>query len=309
MYFGAFVAACFASSVVSGMAPGINPYQDWSILADRLQQVGLKIFGGDFKRYDASVQPYLLEAILDYINKWYRFNNPSYDPEDERVRKILWLDLIHSRHLTGLRGELDVLVQWNKCMPSGHPLTTVVNSMYALVTLTACYATLTGDYIDMWSHVFINTYGDDNINAVDDKVSEIFNQVTVSAQMMKLFGLVYTSDKKDAELTPYTTLENVTFLKRSFARDDDADGGWAAPLDPDSFLYIPYWCRNQRDVPGEMYRGVQQMLGELCLHPPDQWDHYYSILEKFSAENNFDLPFLSREGAREWVLSRTDAWY
>lgn len=309
MYFGAFVAAFFATSVVSGMAPGINPYQDWSVLADRLQQVGPKIFGGDFKRYDASVQPYLLEAILGYINKWYRFNNPDYDPEDERVRSMLWLDLIHSRHLTGLRGELDVLVQWNKCMPSGHPLTTVVNSMYALVTLTACYATLTGDYIDMWSRVFINTYGDDNISAVDDKVSEIFNQVTVSAQMMKLFGLVYTSDKKDAELVPHTTLENVTFLKRSFARDDEADGGWVAPLDPDSFLYIPYWCRNQRDVPGEMYRGVQQMLGELCLHPPDLWDHYYSILERFSAENNFDLPFLSREGAREWVLSRTDAWY
>jgi hypothetical protein len=309
MYFGAFIAASFASHTRSGMAPGINPYRDWADLANRLTSKGGRVFAGDFKRYDASVQPYILDLILKYINKWYAYQNPDHNPQDDVVRNMLWLDLIHSRHVTGVGAELDTVVQWNKCMPSGHPLTTLVNSMYALIALTACYCDATHDYKNMWEHVFLCTYGDDNVVGVDDATSLLFNQVSVSAAMAKLFDLTYTSDRKDGILEPFTNMEGITFLKRSFVRDDTVDGGWVAPLEVTSFKYIPYWCKNRRDVLGEMKRGVEQMLGELCLHSSDTWDELYSPVETFMACCGQTMPFLSRQAARDWTTSRMDAWY
>jgi hypothetical protein len=309
MYFGAFLAANFRTHTISGMAPGINPYVDWHELADRLTSKGGKVFGGDFSRFDASEQPYVFEHILAYINRWYKFNNPSWKPEDDVVRGVLWLDLIHSRHLTGVGGVLDTLIQWVKSLPSGHPLTTAVNSMYALICLTGCYAHLTKDYRDMWTHVYMCTFGDDNISGVSDTVSEVFNQVTVAGAMKELFGLTYTSDKKGEELVPYESIDKVTFLKRTFKQDSDGSGGWVAPLDPNSFLYVPYWFKNPRDVAGDLYNNIEQMQGELCLHEPEMWDRYHALLQDFSAREGIALPFQTREAARQWVLSRSDAWY
>lgn len=308
-YFGSFMAAMFATHTDSGMAPGINPYRDWHCLAENLTSHGQKVFGGDFKRFDAGQQPYMLEVIRCYINRWYRFNNPGFKEEDERVRDILWLDLIHSRHLTGVNGRLDTLIQWNKSLPSGHPLTTPVNSMYSLIALAYCYAKATGDYRDMWEHLYVITYGDDNANGPDDTIIDVFNQVTVSRLMEVEFGLTYTSDKKGEELVPYEPLEKVTFLKRTFRRDDEASGGWAAPLDPLSFLYTPYWFKNPRDLYGDLRKNVEQMLGELCLHDPTMWEKYHSKLREFSAQESFPLPFDTREAARTFVMNRADAWY
>lgn len=309
MYYGTFMAAMFATCVENGMAPGINPYSDWHALAEKLTEKGPKVFAGDFSRFDASEQPYIHTEILAYINRWYRMNNAGWKLEDDKVREMLWIDLIHSRHLTGTGCMLDIVVQWNKSLPSGHPLTTMVNSFYSLITLTACYAHLTSDYKDMWDHVFINTFGDDNVVGADDATIEVFNQKTVSQAMKELFNLTYTSDKKGSELVEYESIHDITFLKRSFVRDDMANGGWIAPLDPKSFLYTPYWFKNPRDVVGDLTRNVEQMLSELSLHEPSKWEEYYPLVEKFFYEEGMAVPFRTRDAAYQWVQSRNDAWY
>nr|APG76687.1 hypothetical protein 1 [Beihai picorna-like virus 78] len=309
MYFGAFLASMFSSHTESGMAPGINHYTEWHRLATRLLEKGDRVFGGDFSRFDSSEQPYVHMKILEYINRWYA-RNPDHSAEDDRVREILWLDLIHSRHLSGDSHTLQYVVQWNKSLPSGHPLTTPVNSLYSLITLTACYVHATGDIKDMWDKVFINTFGDDNVCSVSETVSEVFNQVTVSKLMKDIFNLTYTSDKKGAELIPYEDIEKVTFLKRSFKRDGHmGSGGWVGPLARDSFLYIPYWYRNNRDPQGDLLRNIEHMLGELCLHEPDEWDKYYQPLFAWASYNDLTLPFSNREAARDWISTRTDVWY
>lgn len=307
MYFGAFIAASFATHTENGMAPGVNPYTDWHVLATKLTSKGDKIFAGDFSRFDASEQPEIHELILDYINRWYRRNGGS--DEDDKVRSVLWLDLIHSRHLTGKGGKLDVIVQWAKSLPSGHPLTTLVNSMYALITLTACYIYLTKDHRDMWTKVQLITYGDDNVNSISDDVAEVFNQVTVAAAMKELFGLTYTSDKKGQELVEHETINDVTFLKRSFVEDPTASGGWAAPLDVASFLFIPYWFKNPRDPEGDLESNIELMLSELCLYDDATWDKYYAPLAAWCDSHDISMRFLSRDLARSWTFARADVWH
>jgi hypothetical protein len=304
MYFGAFMAAMFRHHTESGMCPGINPFSEWWRLASKLSTHGNKCFDGDFKRFDSSEQPYIHYAILDFVNRWYD------DGElNARVRSVLWMDLVHSRHLGGDGRDQSHVYQWNKSLPSGHPFTTPVNSLYSLITLTACYCKATGDFKDMWDNVYIATFGDDNITNVDDATAEVFNQVTVARDMEELFGLTYTAGSKGAELVPYTTLDKCTFLKRRFEHDDIGSGGWVAPLDPASFLYISYYYKNSRDLGGEIKHNLESMLGELSLHSEEMWNEYFPLVREVLAEGNLTTDLDSRVAYRQMMQARLDAWY
>jgi len=304
MYFGAFMAAMFRHHTDSGMCPGINPFSDWFKLATLLKSKGNRVFDGDFKRFDSSEQPFMHMAILDFVNRWY---NDS--AENQQVRKVLWLDLVHSRHLGGDGYDQSYVYQWNKSLPSGHPFTTPVNSLYSLITLTACYCNATGDFKNMWDNVYIATFGDDNIVNVTDDVSDVFNQVTVADQMRELFGLTYTAGSKTGELVPFTTLDKCTFLKRSFVRDDIGAGGWVAPLDPASFLYIAYYYKNNKDVLGDMRHNLENMLGELSLHSAEMWNHYFPLVVEVLQEGGMVPDFDSRPAYRQMMQARLDAWF
>lgn len=316
MYFGAFQAAMFATRIRNGMSPGVNHYTEWAELAERLVAKGGKVFDGDFSRFDASEQPWVHEAILRTINKWYA-QSPDWCEEDDIVRGVLWEDLIHSRHLTGLGNQLRYVVQWHKSLPSGHPLTTVVNSMYSLLTLTSCYMKLTGDACDMWDHVFINTFGDDNVTGVDDTVADEFNQITVGPVMSSIFGLTYTPGVKDGVPVAYTDIGCLTYLQRSFLVDDDKESlltncpnvGWVAPLNPKSFLFPAYWYKNTRDPKFDIAENCKNLVCELALHPRELWNKYFPPLEAWCRNNDVPLRFVNREAARSFIKSRLDVWF
>lgn len=317
MYFGSFCAAMLANPVLCGMAPGINHYTQWGVLADKLLSKGGKVFDGDFSRFDASEQPWVHDAILSVIQRWYA-RSPNWSARDDDIRALLWQDLTHSIHITGPGCMASHLVQWHKSLPSGHPLTTVVNSMYSLLTLTACYIHLTGDTCDMWKHVFINTFGDDNVSGVDDEVCEMFNQVTVAKAMGDLFGLTYTAGAKDGELVPYTDIYHVTFLKRRFVHDDIGEEaviggapylGWVGPLAKESFLYTPYFYRNNKSPLVDVQQNCEILQGELSLHSKEDWDVYNTKLVSWADRHGIKLKFSSRAAARAYIKTRFDVWF
>lgn len=304
MYFGAFMAAMFRHHTDSGMCPGINPYNEWWRLASRLSQHGSAVFDGDFKRFDSSEQPVIHHAILRFVNRWY-----DDGPVNAAIREVLWMELTHSRHITGTGSHQVHVMQWNKSLPSGHPFTTMVNSLYSLVALTLCYVRMTGDYKDMWDHVYIATFGDDNIVNVSDALTDIFNQVTVSAKMEELLGLQYTSGAKDGVLRTHSLLTECTFLKRTFVRDPLGSGGWLAPLDPGSFLYVPYYYKNNRDIKGEILRQLENMLGELSLHSQTMWDDYFPTTRTLMHGLGSVPSFETRGSYQDFMRSRLDAWF
>jgi hypothetical protein len=306
MYFGAFMAACFRHNIDTGLAPGINPYSEWWRLVNfMLDRHRTKCFDGDFKTFDASEQPCLLWEILKFINRWYGDSE-----ENQLVRKVLWLDLVHSRHLTGPPGDNRYIIQWNKSLPSGHPLTTIVNSFYSLITLTACYCTLTGDVRDMWSRISICVYGDDNINSVNDDIADVFNQATVTQAMKDLFSLTYTRGDKKEGVILWKPLEECVFLQRGFLREiEGTRGGWTAPLREESFLFPAYWCKNPRDERNITINNLQGTLGELSLHRRSKWDKWFPVVKQ--ALSLFDeVPlYESREAWRQETYARDDFWH
>lgn len=306
MYFGAFIAACFRHNIDTGLCPGINPYQEWWRLADHLRSnCKTKVFDGDFKRFDASEQPVILWAILDFINEWYD------DGDDNRlIREVLWLDVVQSRHLSGYDGELKYIIQWSKSLPSGHPLTTIINSWYSMFALTIAYMHTTGNVSDMWNHISPATFGDDNITGVDDEVCDLFNQVTVAKVMKEVLNLEYTSGSKDGTLVPYKTLEECTFLKRSFLRsDDNLMGGWCAPLAKESFLFTTYYTKSKSYIAGEYADKLEATLGELSLHPEATWEEYYPKVKSVMEIVGSVPSFIMREDYRKLTASRADCWF
>lgn len=305
MFFGAFCAATMEHHTTTGMAPGINCYQDWPKLGAALESKGPKVFAGDLKGLDSSEQPDLHLLILDYINRWY-----DDGAENALVRRVLWMDLYHSRHLGGDGTDQRFIYQWNKSLPSGHPITTIVNSMYTLTTLVACYITETKDLVGFWDNVFAVVYGDDNVLNPRDEVVPRFNQIVVAKHMWALFGMIYTSDDKEAELAEYTDLSGVSFLKRRFRVEPGGD--WEAPLDLDSFLFSCYWSKNKKLKEKIIVDELENALCELSLHPSSMWDCWFPKIQQAlvpyqGAHNTECAP--TRSAYRKRVKARADAWF
>lgn len=307
-YFGSFMAAMFRNHTRSGFTPGINPYQEWWILAGELAQAGDNHFDGDFSRFDASEQPYIHWAILRYINGWYNDG-----PENARIREVLFMDVVHSRHLTSHHGPLRYVVQWNKSLPSGHAITTPLNSIYAMVALVLCYARLVGDPSNFWEKCYAATNGDDNVVTASDDVKEMFNQVTVSRAMKEHLGLTYTSGAKDGKLIPYKPLTELVFLKRAFKLDKDnifAKGGWLAPLEFQSFLYTAYFTRAKKDVGADICANLEFALCEMCMHDEAVWIEYspkiFAIMTRFGGAPKYGY---TRPAYMQFMSRRTDFWY
>lgn len=303
MLFGSFSSAVMRNNVETGMAPGICCYSDWPRIARWLQSKGSKVFDGDFKAFDSSEQPCVHEAILDEINRWY---NDS--AENQLARRVLWMDLVHSRHVGGIGDSKRYIYQWAKSLPSGHPFTTIVNSLYSLICLIVCYISLTGDMCGFWRLVAPLTYGDDNVVNVHDSVVALYNQKTVSAKMKELFGMTYTSGSKTGDLVEYTDLESVTFLKRRFFCDEK---GWLCPLELSSFLYTHYWCKNPLLKDAILKDNIENALEELSLHPQDVWDkHHGDLVDGLMSE--YGIATKARPDRASYlslVLKRTEEWY
>jgi hypothetical protein len=215
---------------------------------------------------------------------------------------------MHSIHIGGNGGNQSFIYQWNKSMPSGHPLTAVVNSAYASILLVGCYIHITGDWTGYWDNVHSLTFGDDNANNPSPAVVGVYNQVTVGKAMGELFGVTYTAGRKDCDLEPSTTMDRITFLKRSFV---ESPHGLLCPLELESFLYTTYWCKNKKFEKQILADNLEVALEELSMHTQELWDKYAPILEKmggrirhsFCADPRDKLAYL------RVVLSRKDNWY
>lgn len=301
-YFGAFSSEIMHFNQRVGMAPGICTYTDTAALAENLSSKGTKCFDGDFKGFDASQQPCMLDLCLDVVNRWYNDGE-----ENALVRRVLWMDLVHSRHIGGRGFDQSHIYQWNKNIPSGHPFTTIINSMYSLFLLVCAYISVTGDKVGFWSFVSAVTYGDDNVVNVSDAVAEVYNQVTVSEALMREFGLVYTSGDKTGEMVPYKPLSELTFLKRSMRLENNV---WLCPLELNSFLFTHYWCSNRKQERAILEDNIENALQELSMHPQERWDEYALALKGCLEYLGKDTrSVFKRSHYQEIVLARIDSWY
>jgi len=280
MYFGEIVASALSKYREHGMCTGINPYADWEWLHNFILRPGNKVWDGDFKGFDSSEQPQMLWACLQFINSWYHYRGAS--EEDNKVRTILFLDLVKSRHVVGEGALSTHVVEWQKSLPSGHFLTGFINSMVSMSCLVYAYVKLTGTY-DFWDNCSAATQGDDNLCCASDSVIDRFNQVTVAKVLAEDFRMTYTAGRKGEELKPYVGIDDVIFLQRKFKR---VDGKIVGPIRLQSCLCNMYWVnKGDYKYTRETLCGMaENNLCELSLHGKEVFLKGVSLL----------MPYLKR---------------
>jgi hypothetical protein len=278
MYFLDFINAVQSTRIINGVAVGTNPYSEWTILANALLRKGNNILAGDFSGFDKSQIPQILWSLVDRINEWY-----DDGPENAQIRRVLWLEVVNSRHVGGDGSKSDVLYAWHKSLPSGHPLTTVINSFYNLTALACCWYEWANKHMpfDIWRsyrfHVKCIVYGDDNLISVSDTVrlfAEPFDQRAVT-KYMALIGLDYTSEKKDGSEFSYRPITEVEFLKRSFNPVTCGKTTYLPTLRLESVIKSVLWTRNKLGVE-DINNTFDTFFAELSLHDSETWSLHAS---------------------------------
>jgi hypothetical protein len=308
MYFGQIVSTQMNQFKESGMCPGINPYQDWEWLQNFVTKKGDKVWDGDFSGFDTSQQPQMLGECLNYINFWYTTRGAS--EEENAVRTVLFQDLMKSRHAVGRGVVATHVVQWQRSLPSGHFLTTFINSMLSMVCIVSAFVRSTGRY-DFWDVASAATLGDDNLVGVSDEVVDEFNQISVARVLKDEFNMVYTAGRKGEELKPYLDISEVTFLQRMFRLKDNVVVG---PIRKESiFGALLYTKKGDVKYRTEvMCQNIEGALSELSLWPEEEWSRSIGAIMKVAVRLKYTPRFMvdTSQSYFEFTCERTDTgWF
>jgi len=296
MYFGSFQKWIMANSIDNGCAIVINEYSTaWDKMARQILLYGDNVGAGDFKSFDAYQRPDVHYAILDMINRWYG------DEEGNKVRTILWYEIVNSLHLNG-----SVIYEWVSSLASGGPITILVNCLYDQMQFRMCWIVVFGNCSFFNDWVVLKVQGDDNVHSCALTITDRWNERVIQDNMA-LFGMQYgpedkTKDVCDARMR---SLEDVTFLKRSFVWDARLRR-WVAPLSLDSVLEIPFWVREGASSTADVENNLKICFEELSLHSEEVFEFWKKRIVKavydvrsISLPANTDYFSLRRE-----VLSR-----
>jgi len=279
MYFGAFMKYIYRNKIVNGTAIGLNPYgPDWAMLHHSLKFRGgnRNAYGaGDYKGFDTSQLVQIQWAVLEVIEKFY-INSTE---QDRNVRRILWHELVNSVHVS--KG---LAMVWEGALPSGHPLTAIVNCLYNQILFRLCWRKfLTTNLLEISNenksfddNVTLVVLGDDNIYAVSE-FAHGFSENYLS-QVMVEFGATYTSDDKESEIKKgLRSIWDVTFLKRSF-RISEQDGLPVGALSMKTIYDMVCWYREGPTSETAFYDTIEEALKEASAHSKEDFKKFKHLL-------------------------------
>lgn len=280
MYFGAFMLWYKINRIDNQSAIGVNVFsEEWDFIAKKLARFSpgnaCGVGAGDFSAFDGSEKPMIHNLILDIINEWY-----GDSVENQNVRRVLWLELTNSKHIQG-----NCIYEWYTSLPSGHPLTSIVNNMYNGISFRYCWIRSRGNKADRYDfdeNVYLITLGDDNVFSVHENYREEFNEVIVGKYMSEL-GLTYTSELKNGLNEKLRPLTGVEFLKRSW-RKEDIVRRYVSPLRLDGVLDTLSWTKRGNQCDKITEDKVDNCLRELSLHGSDVFNEWAPIVAEKSKE-------------------------
>lgn len=271
-YFMGFAAHMFRNRIDIESCVGINPYsQEWTKLAQMMMEVGEHVIAGDFSNYDGTLAVEMLWRCLDVVENFYR-KAENWTEEDARVRRMLWLDIVHSVHVSGTD-----LYMWTHSQPSGCPITAILNSLYHSLAARYVYILCARKYApelvalsNFTRYVRHGNYGDDDLYNISPEIIDWFNQETMT-EMFDLLGMTYTDEAKTGNIVKSRKLSEVAFLKRRF-RYDTAQGRFRAPLSLDTIKDMAMWVKRDRDHWQLTAETLEEAMLELAQHERKVFD-------------------------------------
>jgi len=266
-FFGAFIA-CMAQNCTSlPSAVGINALgHDWTLLYNRLNRFGGKVIAGDYKAWDGKLDPDVMFAAVEVVNKWY-----DDGPQNALARHTLLEQMIHLKTVYG-----NTVVSKSQGIPSGVPITADLNGLcnwfYILIALqhTAAEKGIKFDLSDCSDQLELSVYGDDHIVAPSAEIREWFSFHDVQKFFVDR-GIGYTDALKKGGVQPrfLDLAHDTTFLKRRFVPHPKLVNLVLAPIETQTILEEINWIREDRSqtaIRDAMYQNLATVEGEAYHH-------------------------------------------
>lgn len=277
-YFGSYMTWFQENRINNSSAIGVNVFSDeWQVIANKMHHFsprGTKRVGaGDFSSFDGTEKPAVHNRSLDIINEWYNDG-----PENALIRSVLWLEVTNSYHV-----EKNELYEWYTSLPSGHPLTPIVNTMYNGIAFRFCWNDIfEGEPVarKFDENCYMLALGDDNIFSVGEVYSERFNEKAVGNSMSKL-GLIYTSEVKGDLSDKLRDLTEIEFLKRKWSYNSIVRR-YVAPLRFDGILETLNWTKRGKNCDLITESNVDGFMREASLHGEEVFSKYSKLVADIS---------------------------
>jgi hypothetical protein len=312
-YFGSWVLHAMKNKIHNRSLVGINMYGLESNMLFMKLKKHPNVLAGDFTSWDGTVRADIAWKVFESINNFYRKHqeDKSNIDEEERIRYILFLDLINAF----VCAKSDVFLLTHS-LPSGHPLTAIMNTMYnvfrSFLEYDLIMRSLLKENLDMegWSEFCEYTsrlenfktnqnysikkymdnveavfYGDDLLMSVSSEFSKVYNYQTL-VRANKLIGHIYTtSDKREFDDNVlFDKFEDATILKRHFIWNAIMCR-WVAPLDKTTIREIPQWINRGQNEIDQLLTNIEVAAREMCLHGRKDYeefcDQYRKALETY----------------------------
>lgn len=291
MYFLGFFSYLMRNRIDNELAVGIRSQSmDWHKLARKLTSKGDKVIAGDFTDYDGNLNPSFLWVVCDMANRWYNDGN-------DKLREILWLDVVNSMHVAG-----DFLYQWSHSQPSGNPGTAIINSIANSLMCRYVYYSMAvhaDEIIPFNDVVEMVSYGDDNVLNVSSRVSDWFNQLTMS-EIFPTIGMVYTDADKSVVQRPYVSIREASFLKRGFRMEG---GVWYGPLERRSINNRMEWQKKGSNME-TLVENAKAAVAEWALHGDEEFEYWSKRIQTvFMDELNIAISINQKQDYLDLVRS------
>lgn len=260
--FGKFAAQFMRKRLKHGALVGVNVYSpEWGVISHELRSMNKDgvAAAGDYKAFDKSQHPLILKKIIMEIAR----RLPHY-PGMEKLFEGIARDTAEAQHLGGNSYKSWVIYRIIGSLPSGHPLTSILNSLYNLVVFRMCWCDMYGDQavLSFREKVRCYVYGDDNIFAPSDDCLD-FN-LEAMARFCPRIGMVYTSEDKTGDLYTLKPVGQCSFLKRRFGLD--SDGYVYAPLEFYSIGDMLNWRKKKTTDEEHLAQVSVAMIRELAAY-------------------------------------------
>lgn len=310
-YFLGFVAHLMENRITNEVSLGTNVYsRDWTKTARKLQSKGSKTFAGDFSTFDGTLNSSMMYKFLDIVNSFYNDG-----PTNTLIRYVLFSEVVNSVHICD-----DLVYYMTHSQPSGNPVTTPLNCFVNSVGGRMCFEIAARklkiiekeekakkySMYDFDKYVSLVSYGDDNVYNISDEVCEWFNMHTITEAFAEL-GMIYTDESKDTTKVPpkYKPLEDVSYLKRGFVKT--TTNRWLAPLDIDTILEMPNWCRGGLDIHEGTKVNCENAIMELAMHKEEDYDKWTKVISEAFLEKTGDM--LEYKSYRGYNLSWLEEYF
>lgn len=231
-YFLSIVELIQRNKYIFEACPGTSAQSaDWHWMYKFLTHFGLEwMVAGDFRLFDKSMQALILRCAFEILIRLGR--EAGFSDKDVHIMQGLMLDTIHA--FVDFNG---TLIQFLALNPSGHPLTVIINGIVHSIYMRYCFVRLARKHapnvsvFDFQKYVHLLTYGDDGVMGIDPSV-KWFNHTSIQGELANI-GVSYTMADKESESRPFISMDEVTFLKRSWRWEPELER-YVGPLEEES---------------------------------------------------------------------------